>query len=45
LPDAPAQRYLRRFNIGAIYIIAGSAGFPMHHSVRHQSGDRARGSA
>jgi hypothetical protein len=28
LPDAGVQRYLRRFNIGAIYIIAGSSGFP-----------------
>jgi hypothetical protein len=28
LPDAGVQRYLRRFNIGAVYIIAGSAGFP-----------------
>ena len=28
LPDAGVQRYLRRFSIGAVYIIAGSAGFP-----------------
>jgi hypothetical protein len=28
LPDAGVQRYLRRLNIGAVYIIAGSAGFP-----------------
>jgi hypothetical protein len=28
LPDAGVQRYLRRFNIGAVYIIAGSSGFP-----------------
>jgi hypothetical protein len=28
LPDAGVQRYLRRFNIGGVYIIAGSAGFP-----------------
>src|SRR5262245_6346457 len=28
LPDAGVQRYLRRFNIGAVYIIAGSGGFP-----------------
>ena len=28
LPDAGVQRYLRRFNIGVVYIIAGSAGFP-----------------
>jgi len=28
LPDAGVQRYLRRFNIGAVYIIAGPAGFP-----------------
>jgi hypothetical protein len=28
MPDAGVHRYLRRFNIGAVYIIAGSAGFP-----------------
>jgi hypothetical protein len=28
LPDAGVQRYLRRFNVAAVYIIAGSAGFP-----------------
>jgi hypothetical protein len=28
LPDAGLQRYLRRFNIAAVYIIAGPAGFP-----------------
>jgi hypothetical protein len=28
LPDAGVQRYLRRFNIGAVYIVAGTAGFP-----------------
>jgi hypothetical protein len=28
LPDSGVQRYLQQFNIGAVYIIAGSGGFP-----------------